>query len=428
MRVRGVLPLLLTACQFERPADVGEPAVDAAPAECEAGTITCAASRYTACGADGQYVRYEVPNASAAGGPATLVMNGYACPLGCHATEPRCADLVPSNGVEVAFDEGEASPTGVDVTIDDPTGPATILDVGDGATTSVVVALTNGTNIIVPARVVPQPGGTDLRIVEVRSLTVAAGSRLRLQSLRPMAIVAHFDVHIAGAIEFSGRDNTIVTFRPACDLMLAPPATGGGGNGTDGGAASNGAPGSGAQAGNPELEPLERGCTSWTGIGGGGLQLVSRRRIALVSTAVIDVSGRHGNGTGSGSSFIAAGGGAGGSVLLEAPSVGFAPGSIVIGRGGGGAAGNPSTGMWAGGAHGNDDLGATSVPGGVCPDCSGRGGAGGTETMAAGAGAGSVAGGGGAVGRALVRAAAVSAVPSGTMKIRFLGFRIIATR
>ena len=102
--------LCVVGCQFERPTDVDFPidagidSPDAAPPECVAGSRTCDADKYTECDATGHFVTYEVPNAGPDGSPTTLTMHDYACPLGCHTTEPRCLDVLPTNGVVRAID------------------------------------------------------------------------------------------------------------------------------------------------------------------------------------------------------------------------------------------------------------------------------------------------------------------------------------
>ncbi len=420
--------IFLGSCQFERPDDVPAPvdaaidSPDAAPPECTAGSRTCAADKYTECDAGGRFVRYDVPNAGPDGAATTLVMHDYACPLGCHATEPRCLDVLPTNGVERAIDTGQVSPTGIDVVIDDPSGEAQILDDQAAGSTSVTIALASGATVAVPARIWPQPGGPDLRILEVRSFTIRAGSRLKLRGVKPIAIASHFDIYIAGVLDYSGSNNFPSMVQAGCDVPIVFPAGAGPGNAAAGGASSNGQAGGAALTGNPDLVPLTGGCTAGLGMGGGGLQLVSRTRIAVAPAGVITVAGRRGQAlTAAGSPFHMAGGGAGGNVVLEAPGVGLIAGAVVIGRGGSGAAGNSTTRSGADGLAGDADPTGSTVTGATCPDCASRGGAGGTEASAAGtAGTGSgnaLAGGGGSVGRAIIRTRTIAFPPAGVMKI-----------
>ncbi|MBL8623063.1 MAG: hypothetical protein JNK64_17235 [Myxococcales bacterium] len=419
--------LWVVGCQFERPTDVNFPidagidSPDAAPPECMAGSRSCDADKYTECDATGHFVTYEVPNAGPDGSPTTLTMHDYVCPLGCHATEPRCLDVLPSNGVERAMDAGQVSAAGLDLVIDDPTGDAQLLDDQVAGSTSVTIALASGATISVPARIWSQAGGPDLRVLEVRSFTIRPGSRLKLRGVKPIAIAAHFDIYIGGALDYSGTNNFASMVQAGCDVPLTGQAGAGAGNASSGGASSTGQPGGGALTGSPDLAPLTGGCTAGLGIGGGGLQLVSRTRIVIAGTGSITVAGRRGQALTSGTSFYMAGGGAGGNVVLEAPGVAFMAGSVVVGRGGSGAAGNATTRASADGLAGDADVSATSVPGATCPDCAARGGAGGTETSpAGGAGTGSstaLAGGGGAVGRAVIRTRTIAFPPAASMRI-----------
>ena len=419
--------LCVVGCQFERPTDVDFPidagidSPDAAPPECVAGSRTCDAEKYTECDATGHFVTHEVPNAGPDGSPTTLTMHDYACPLGCHTTEPRCLDVLPTNGVERAIDGGQVSPDGLDVVIDDPSGEAQVLDDQAVGSTSVTIALASGGTVSVPARIWPQPGGPDVRVLEVRSFTVRAGSRLKFRGVKLIAVAAHFDIYIGGVLDYSGTNNFPSTVQAGCDVALTGQAGAGAGNASAGGASSTGQAGGTTLTGNPELVPLKGGCTAGLGIGGGGLQLVSRTRIVVAGTGMVTVAGRRGQALTSGSSFYMAGGGAGGNVVLEAPGVAFMAGSAVVGRGGSGAAGNVTTRASADGLAGDADATATSVPGATCPDCAARGGAGGTEANpAGGAGTGSgsaLAGGGGSVGRAIIRTRTIAFPPAGVMKI-----------
>ena len=85
----------------------------------------------------------------------------------------------------------QASPDGLDVVIDDPSGEAQVLDDQAVGSTSVTIALASGGTVSVPARIWPQPGGPDVRVLEVRSFTVRAGSRLKFRGVKPIAVAAH---------------------------------------------------------------------------------------------------------------------------------------------------------------------------------------------------------------------------------------------
>lgn len=435
VRAPGILSALLllvaTACQFDAPLDQADAAVDAPPPECEANTRSCTGDLYTECGPDGRFVRHDVPNGGPAGEPVTLVMDDYACPLGCHATEPRCADISASNGLDSAFDDPAVSPTGIDLVVDDPTGPASIFDTHEPSSRFVTLTFSNGTSIALPAVVIPQTDGPDLRIIMLRSLTVRGGSILKLRGAKPIAIASHFDVSIGGLVDYSGNNNTNTAVEVGCDLANITSAVGGAGNSTSGGRSSTGGAGGNAQTRNPNLTPLTGGCSSLGGIGGGGLQLASRRRIMLAATGRISVAGGPGKVLTPSGGFYAFGGGGGGNLVLESPMLGLVPGALIIGRGGSGSAGNPATGTTADGVPGDGSPTGATVPGGVCPDCDARGGAGGTEASLPGAGTSigtGLAGGGGAVGRVILRLGALVVPAPGSLKIDLVRVELLPSR
>ena len=423
----ALMTALVGSCTFERPADVGDPidaALDSPPPECEASTRSCTGERYTECGADGRYVRYDVPNGAPDGSATTLVMHDYACPLGCHATEPRCLDVAPGNDLADAMDTTAVSPEGLDLVVDDPSEVATITDVHLAGATSVTIAFSSGANIEVPAELREQPGGPPLRVLQVRSLTITAGTTLKLRGIGPFAIVSHFDIYVGGVLDDSGTSTFGGAVQAGCDIAVSQPTYGGGGNAGAGGASSRGQAGGSAQTLNPMLEPIVAGCDGGYGTGGGGLQLVSRRRIAVAGTGRIDVAGERGQALGAGSLFSAGGGGAGGNLLIETPALGLASGALLLGRGGSGGAGNTATDMGASGFHGNGDPQATTVPGARCPGCDADGGDGSTERTNPTAGRASgtgVAGGGGSIGRTLVRTRSPLVPPIAAIKIHYTG-------
>jgi hypothetical protein len=214
-----------SACKFPPPADVPDVDPDARTQDarsdgapgCTPSARGCVAGRYSECDASGRYVEYEVPNGAGDGSPTTLVMNEYECPLGCHNSEPRCLDVDASNGLNAALDAVAVSPTGVDVLIDDPTGAATALLMHDRANPTVNIAQANGATVTVPGLVIAQPGGHDIHVLLVRSFTLRAGSRLKFVAVKPIAIVSHFDVHIAGTLDYAGVGNTGLAQHPGCD-------------------------------------------------------------------------------------------------------------------------------------------------------------------------------------------------------------------
>lgn len=322
----------LGACQFDRPADVGEVdarVVDAAPT-CTPDTITCADRVYTECGADGFPLRQ------------------LACPIDCAPDEPRCLDLDPHNGLAMYLDMVAEPP---DVTL---RGPATI-DARTGA------ILDGGLGVVVPMF------EGSLRIFVVRTLTVEGDlvvSALSTSTL-PIAFVAQGDIVIRGRIDVSAngllagpgghhsgnQSDTIACQGGESSGMPPQPSggAGGGGGATTGGPGGLSSLGAGAPGGaaDPQLEPLGGGCqggyvyvnndnVAWGGGGGGGLQLASRTQIRFVDRGSVDASG---GGASAGTYILGgAGGGAGGSLLLEAPQVILdGPEVVVSTKGGGGS-------------------------------------------------------------------------------------------
>lgn len=429
--MRWACSLLLFAggCLFSRPQDVPDPdagvmGADARPIECQPGPAVCAAGMLTACDDQGHFIRYQVPNGGASGEAVTVTLDEYPCPLGCAASADACAEPAPSNGLSAAMDDPDTSLDGTDVVIDDISGD-TLLVVSNGAPGGqVVLAEADGGEIAVPAVVVPQANGLDIVALKVRSLTVAEGARLKVIGTKAFAIASDLDVYVAGQIDLSGATSGGgMSPTASCSVPMAPGAGGGAGNYQAGGASSTGvAGGTSLAASSPDLSPLEGGCSNFLGIGGGAIQIVSRTRIALATTGVVNVSGRGGQGIDNGGTLYVFGGGSGGGVLLEAPAVVFAQGSRVAGRGGAGAAGNTTNNTFASGTSGDADPAATSVPGGSCTGCGG-GGNGGTESSAPGTGTGTgsaLGAGGGSVGRCIAATrSGVVLPPSGVMKIHF---------
>jgi hypothetical protein len=76
------------------------------------------------------------------------------------------------------------------------------------------------------------------------------------------------------------------------------------------------------------------------GLGGGGLQLVSLSRVAIASTGRIDLNGAGGShGYDLAARMPAGGGGSGGTLVVEAPTVSISANAIAVANGGGGAGG-----------------------------------------------------------------------------------------
>lgn len=406
---------------------------------CAASSTTCSLGRFTACDATGNYVVYGVPNGGNDGTATTLVMHDYACPLGCHASGTRCNDVAPTNQLTVALDSPGATPSGVDLVLprsaSAPTGLIVIdtnnFDAGASETT---ITDTDGSTFRVPAHVVTQTDAPEILAIAVRSFTLRAGHLIEVRGNRALAIASHFDIYLAGTFDLAGENlrSPFTRVAPgsatsgACMGTNAVGIFGGSGNAGEGGASSDASAGGMVQGGAPALRG---GCGVLDGgTGGGAVQFVSRTRIALGPTALVDVSGAGGRALGE---AFPTGGGSGGTVVIEAPSVNFAPGAVIGGRGGSGAAANINTQVHANGQKGTIS-GAAAAASVTCTGC-GTSGIGATEVSFRGGDATTSAfpaggGGGGGVGRCIVRnAGGVFSPPAGAMKI-FSTISTVATR
>ncbi len=405
--------------------------------QCVPTSESCTAGLYTQCDSSGNFVSHVVPNGGTNGTPTTITMNAFACPmLACHSSQPRCADIDASNGLNAALDAAQTSSTGIDLMLPRNTGlpNGTIVMTGnyDGATGTTTIVDTDGTSILVPAAVVPQAGLPSILVLKVRTFTLRAGNvlhpRQALVGGNSIAIASHFDVYIAGTIDLSGHAPGYAgldadSHLPAgsrsgpCSGEQMNFSIGGGGNAQQGGASSGGGAGGASQTG---LQPLVGGCDGMLGNGqangGGAIQIVSRTRVALPSTALVDLSGGRGFYL---TGVFSGGGGSGGFAVIEAPAISLTAGGTIAGRGGSGAAMN---GTASGGSHGFEGP-ATGTTGAASVTCSGCGtsGAGGTEGVGPGAGVGVRAAGGGSGGRCFTRNQSGSLgsmmPPAGFMKI-----------
>jgi hypothetical protein len=318
---------------------------------CEASTTACTNGTVATCDADGR------PTAT------------RDCPLGCFADEPRCREIVPSNGLGQFLAEAEAAP---DIVLADR-------DWVDAE--GYVWRNDTRTSLHLTTYLLPAPeDGVPIRVLVVGSISIGTTELampvfdFRDDVLPAVAIVAARDIVVRGVINLTGmslptpdskygtsyhapgsiaRGHPCVGGSPDETTFVAPGAGGGGnaGLGASGGSAGGGnrvgSGGRGTGVG-PTLEPLRGGCAGGYvgdlgGSGGGALQLVSASRIVLTARSGINAGGAGGStplGSGAGG-----GGGAGGGILLEAPIVelGRGAGLTANGGGGGGAGGNPGT-------------------------------------------------------------------------------------
>ena len=293
-------------------------------------------------------------------------------------------------------------------------------------------------------------GATPLAVFSFHSLEVQNAGTIQFSGSRAVVLVIARDVAIAGDLDLTGCTAGACP-GPGGGNGTQYTATGGGGcggaggmtnagNSGDGGGGGGGGGDNGAKGGDddegggtivaggaggiaciPEtLEPLVGGSGgagggpgivtgSRGGSGGGAVQITAYGAITITGT--IDASGGGGGAGGAdpngANAGAGAGGGAGGAILLEAPLVTLAAGSIVVANGGAG-----------GGASGGDDAGsagqsgrrsATPAAGGLAGNTNnGDGGDGGAGNTPAEPGENvsdaNAGGGGGGVGRIRIRA------------------------
>jgi len=263
-------------------------------------------------------------------------------------------------------------------------------------------------------------GATDVAIIPVTTLGVAAASVLIVRGDYPVIIAVYGDATIAGRIDATpsvGENGAGGV--GGCGLGTGWEPVGGGRGGGGGGAfATNGGRGGdpgGAGAGAPngvsaidlDLSPLRAGCEGGRGgeLGGNGgrsggaVQIASSRAIIIPAGGAIAAGG--GGGTGGERRKGAGGGGSGGGILLDSATITIA--GALVANGGGGGEGGPDCNC-VDGARGDDGVVTPSLGG----DNQGQGGSGGdgasnarpdgddgNDGISMGTGAGGGGGGGG---------------------------------
>lgn len=369
----------------------------------------------------------------------TIACEDGACVLRCDSRYTN-ADQIRGNGCEKAV-------SGFPWTVSnlDPRNPALMaatvaalsvdcsatLDLGSGALpTQVQICSTQLQPVLVP-----QASGPDLVVFAARSLSVAAGSKLRFTGARPVAFVVYGDAYIQGELDVSAAgaaggagSNFACTPGLGGTGISADHAGGGGGggfgtSGGEGASATSGAKGGlgGATSSDATLVPLRGGCSGGAGgqgegamaaggAGGGAIQISVAGTLRIGGTiAAAGGGGAHGNDE----SFIVGdgggGGGSGGAILLEATRLETVSGAWLTTNGGGGGEGrvyNQPGNNGADGAHASTD----AAVGGNGPSSGGNGAVGGMPGMAAPACTSSLyacggGGGGGGLGRVVLRSA-----------------------
>lgn len=322
---------------------------------CDAGETVCANGQVQTCDATG------------------AVTASQQCPLGCFEDQPRCRDIDPSNGLAQYMDMAAA-------------GPDLIIDGGSFLVPSHIPSTVHV--VLLPA----PSGGVPLAVIPVRSLTVTGAVQIAADdaAYRAPVFLVSGAVEVNGSLTFIDAESQDGTAPPPGGVLGADCAgsdgkqqastddyfTSGGGGG--GGATAGGAGGAqffAASTGGPayahaDLQPLRGGCAGGGGsprpdlktYGGGAIQITSGTSIHFAANATISVNGISGLGDpGDGSMFsqaIATGGGSGGGILLEAPTVKLDSGALLVANGGAGVSGD--------GHAGTSPSGRTAARGGVC--------------------------------------------------------------
>lgn len=299
------------------------------------------------------------PNETACtnGKVATCDANGVAtsvteCPLGCFESEPRCRDIAPSNGLGAYFDMVAMPP---DIEIADG-----VINVDTGE----VRLEPSGTSLPIPNFLIPaSTGGVPIRVFVANRAVIQRLTIRTVSGLGPaFALLASRDLMITGSVTVeAGVGQSSYADCGGADGYYgqwcgdATSAGGGGANATNGGSGGSipsfysGGNG-GIAAGSSTLTPLKGGCPgggvvgpqgseSVDGRGGGAAQFCSRTSIVI--EGVVSVRGESGGLDRFTQSLglLVNGGGAGGSLLLEAPKVELGSNARLLAFGGDGAAG-----------------------------------------------------------------------------------------
>jgi hypothetical protein len=304
-----------------------------------------------------------------------------------------------------------------------------------------------------PGGAFPQADGPEALLVSLEALDLPASATLVVTGPRPLILVVHGDVTIAGTLDAAARSDTAIVgdnSRPgpggnssACgdgtgvaggsSTNLLGSGGGGGGGGAYGGTGGNGGNGSGNDNGNGgrdgntggtgAITPLRGGCAGGpggddgvvgidnggdAGHGGGAVEITALGSITVTGRVLAGGSGGvrgDANTTGGGG-----GGGSGGALLLDGDQVTVQASAEMCANGGGGGEGGGgiSLDIPADGENATCDENLRAQGGGNNSD-GGDGGDGGAQSATSGTNAnngsndGGGGGGGGGVGRIRIR-------------------------
>lgn len=303
------------------------------------------------------------------------------CLHGCTEAGTRCRNVIPSNNLQAYMDMAFLGPD-VDVSGD------LIIDTDADQITESGVVISDIPTFLVPPQ---NNGGVAIMVLVVKSWS---SGDVELRGEAAVAIISYGDVTFRESIEVGRAGNWDDA---SCAPVWAPDdcthngqSAGGQGNRGEGGEGSAGNSGSPVHGTN-SLEPLRGGCGSSSG---GALQVTSNTSVEVIGQIrAMGFGGQSSDGCGGGYIGHASGGGAGGAVLLEAPSITLFNG--ISANGGSGAC------FGSDGQRGYFEV--TSVTGPNCGVDGGRAGEGGAVSTDGGngqtSGGSAVGSGGGAAGR-----------------------------
>lgn len=316
------------------------------------------------------------PNTTSCNGDTLVVCNASGnvdsttpCALGCgDSPTAHCKVLEPSYGVGVP--SGSLPNLHVD--------QSATLDITNCGATPATATLTVGTAMTTltgtQVSQVTQLGSAPICVVRFGTITVDASVTLTVvngTAGHSLSLQAVSDIEISGLITFvnSGigpaQGKSVQSVGQNANNKTMAPGPGGGGAAFAGGTggmclscnSSNVPGGMGGPAVTTTASRLNGGSSGgnvngallttygFGGQGGGGLQLVSLTRVSVAATGGIALNGQGGYGisdnkfTGTVANLPAGGGGSGGTLVVEAPSVTLSSGALATANGGGGAGG-----------------------------------------------------------------------------------------
>ena len=287
--------------------------------------------------------------------------DGDGCTAGCVLEVAECTDASAPCGAPFAYAPSHFEPIAVP-----PTG-ALALACGVTLFDTDTLAFANlcAGSAAPAAHMLAQPYGSDIVVLSVTSLAIAAGSTLRAVGARPLVVAVFGDARLDGALDVAAQGATTAAGSgvacasgvglPGTDAASTDETGGGGGGGgfvgagaTGGNGGNHGFGGSGGPArGDEELRVLIGGCAGASGgkgkdvaggrpgAGGGALQLSASGDVVIAG--IVSASGGGGGGGGSGGG--GGGGGSGGAVLVESARLVLHATARVTANGGAGGEG-----------------------------------------------------------------------------------------